>query len=325
MRVDRNLIGWGLFFIVFGAVLLGVRQGWIPADLAARAWQIWPLFLIAGGLSLVLAGRPGAWIGGLVAAACFGVIAGGLVASGSGLPFVGCGADDSGTPFAAQSGEVAAGSQVNIEFRCGDLLVAGGEGTGWTVSGRSDEGAPPEIDQDGDGLELKAGSGSGIFGFAGSRELWDVTLPTGRAFDLDLTLNAGAGIVNLAAVQVEHTDFTVNAGSLELDLRNSAAGETIDGTVNAGSAIIWLPERQFSGSLTVNAGSLSLCALEGVGIRLDTGSSPLSSNDFEQGGLIRNGDVWESPDFSTAPFRIALDVQANAGSLSLNPRETCAG
>ena len=77
--------------------------------------------------------------------------------------------------------------------------------------------------------------------------------------------------------------------------------------------------------MTVNAGSLSICAPQGVGLRLTTGDNPISSNDFKDQGLIHTGNTWETSGFATAEIRIALDVTANAGSMSLNPRQTCSG
>lgn len=325
MRADRNLVGWGLFFIVFGGVLLGVRQGWISVDAAARAWQIWPLLLVAAGLSLVLAGRPGAWVGGLVAAASFGVIAGGLVSSGAGLPFVGCGASESGTPFEARSGELPSNSRVAIDFRCGELVVRSAPGATWEVTGESSDGQPPATEQDPDELQLEPAESAWLFGFARKREHWEVTLPADPTLDLDVTLNAGEGRLTLAGAHLAATDLTVNAGSLRLDLRDVAAARTLDGTVNAGSAVVWLPERPLEGDLTVNAGSLAICAPEGIGLRLISGDNPISSNDFGDEGLVRSEDGWETPDYSTAPIRVVLHVTANAGSMSLNPRQTCAG
>lgn len=322
MRSRRNLIGWGLFFIVFGVVLLGVRQGWIPTDLAARAWQIWPLLLVAAGLSLVLAGRPGAWLGGLVAAVCLGIIAGGLVSSGVGS-FVGCGADKTGTPFEHQAGDLPSDTNVTIDFRCGDLTVRADGGTTWGLDGRSADGKPPTIARTANGIRLEPGTSNGIFGFAGTRESWQVTLPADPTVDLDLTLNAGDGRLTLAGAHLAATDITVNAGALRLDLRGVEAARKLDGTVNAGSAIVWLPDRPLEGDITVNAGSLSICAPADVGLRLVTGTNPLSSNDFEDQGLVRSDDAWETAGFATAPIRIVLEVTANAGSMSLNPQQNC--
>ena len=325
MRADRNLIGWGVFFIMFGGVLLAVRQGWIPAEFAERAWQAWPLLLVAAGLSLLLAGRPGAWLGGLVAAACFGVIAGGLVSSGTGLPFVGCGASEPGTAFERQTGDLPSSGAVSIDFRCGELDVQAAAGTTWEVDGESADSEPPAIERASDGVRFEAASSSGIFGFAGKRERWNITLPADPSIDLDVTLNAGEGRLTLGGAHLAKADLTVNAGSLRLDLREAAAVRTLDGTVNAGSAVVWLPDLPVEGDLTVNAGSLSICAPANVGLRLVTGDNPISSNDFGDQGLVRSDDAWETPGFATAPIRIVLEVTANAGSMSLNPPQTCAG
>jgi hypothetical protein len=325
MRLDPRLIGFGVFFIVFGLVLLGTRQGWIDAAVAERAWTLWPLLLVAGGLSLLLAGRAGASLGGLLAATCLGAIAGGLVASGAGLPFVGCGGDGTGTPFEGSSGELATDARVDLTFRCGELVVGTTDGTRWTLEGSSDRGRAPRIGEADEGLRVEAPDGEGIFGMAGSRERWDIRLPTRPTIELDVALNAGRGTLDLADAHLGAVDLVVNAGSLELDLRGAAAAETLDAVVNAGSAVVWLPDRALRGELVVNAGSLSLCASNDVGLRLVVGRNPISSNDFEERGLVQVGEAWESPDFATAPVRIELETQANAGSLSLNPQRACAG
>jgi hypothetical protein len=324
VKTSRNLIGFGLFFIVFGAFLLGVRQGWIPTEIAERSWQLWPVLLIAAGLSMILAGRPGARLGGLVAAVCLGVMAGGLVAAGGGLQ-IGCGGDDATTPFARETGELPDAAQVGISFRCGDLAVDTAEGRAWAVEGASGDGKPPAISRETDGVRVEATDSAGVFGFPGTRERWTITLPTEPTIELDVELNAGAGTLTLRGAHLASIDATVNAGSLRIDLRDVAAAQTLDGTVNAGSAVVWLPDLPLEGDLTVNAGSLSICAPEDVGLRFTTGNNPISSNNFEDEGLVRSGDAWETPGFATAPIRIVLDVQANAGSVSLNPRQACTG
>jgi len=324
MKANNNLIGFGLFFIVFGAILLGVRQGWIPSEVAGRSWQLWPVLLIAAGLSMVLAGRPLGRLGGLVTAVCLGVMAGGLVGSGAGLS-IGCGGDEAGVAFGRESGELSDGARVSIRFQCGELTVDTADGTTWAVEGTSEDGTPPTIRRDGDGITVEAADGGPAFGISGARERWDITLPTDPTIDLDVELNAGSGRLTLPGAHLGSVDITVNAGSLRIDLRDVAAASTLDGTVNAGSAVVWLPDVPLEGDLTVNAGSLSICAPADVGLRLITGDNPISSNNFDDEGLIRSGDAWETPGFATAPIRIVLDVQANAGSVSLNPRQTCAG
>src|SRR4051794_28247992 len=55
MRVNRGLLGWGVFFLVLGAVPLVVAYGGVAASTFDRAWQLWPLLLIGAGLGLVFA------------------------------------------------------------------------------------------------------------------------------------------------------------------------------------------------------------------------------------------------------------------------------
>ena len=40
MRINRGLLGWGLFFIVVGSVPLAVQSGLIDEDVVRRAWQL---------------------------------------------------------------------------------------------------------------------------------------------------------------------------------------------------------------------------------------------------------------------------------------------
>jgi hypothetical protein len=251
-------------------------------------------------------------------------MAGGVVAAGGGLP-IGCGGGEAGTPFARESGDLPDEAQVGISFHCGDMTVDTSAGSTWAVEGSSGDGKPPTIRLDTDGVRFEAADDAGVFGLSGSRERWNITLPTEPTIDLDVELNAGAGTLTLRGAHLASVAATVNAGSLRIDLRDVAAASTLDGTVNAGSAVIWLPGLPLEGDVTVNAGSLSICAPEDVGLRLTTGDNPISSNNFDDEGLVRSGDAWETPGFATAPIRIALDVQANAGSVSLNPRQACTG
>lgn len=54
MHLDRRFLNWGVFFIVLGGVPLAVQQGLLDRDLAARAWLLWPLLIIAAGVGLLL-------------------------------------------------------------------------------------------------------------------------------------------------------------------------------------------------------------------------------------------------------------------------------
>ena len=45
MQIDRRLVGFGLFLITVGAVMVAGRQGLLAEATAGRAWSPWALIL----------------------------------------------------------------------------------------------------------------------------------------------------------------------------------------------------------------------------------------------------------------------------------------
>jgi hypothetical protein len=323
VNIDRRLVGFGLFLITIGGVMIAVRQGAIDAETARRAWTLWPLILVGAGLSIALAGRPGAPIGGLVLAITFGAIIGGVASSGV-FPGVGvCGADrESGTPFAQHGGDLAGAAKVSITQNCGDLVVGTVAGSTWSVSGEARNGIGPVIDSTSNVLRVTAPEG-GLVDLAGT-SAWDVVLPRDPAIDLSLTLNGGDSRLALDGTHLDRLTVDANAGSIDLDLRGVASlgGAALD--INFGSATIRLPERSTTLSLSVNAGSAALCLPPGSGLRVRL-DSVAASNDFDGHGLVETNGAWETPGFATAEIRLEVEADVNAGSLSLDPTRSCAG
>ena len=322
MQINRRFLYIGLFFITFGGVLLAARQGWIPESAVNALWQLWPVLLIAIGLSIILARRSAGWIGGVIVSVCLGAMAASLVQGGA-IPFVGCGGGQTGIPFTTQEDQLASQAEMDITFSCGELSVVTGEGATWSVSGSSSDGKVPDIERSDSGMSVESRNRS--FPFSGGRETWTVRVPTEPTIDVGVTLNAGSGDVKLDGANLAGVRSTINAGSLTLDLRGVEAITSLGGTVNAGSVITWLPELSVEGSLTVNAGSLVICAPDGIGLRLHTGDNPISSNNFDDAGLVKTDDGWETPGYDSASVQTELNVTANAGSASLNPSQPCGG
>src|SRR5262249_18451756 len=106
-------------------------------------------------------------------------------------------------------------------------------------------------------------------------------------------------------------------------LGSVASLRTVSVTFNAGTPKITFPNATLTGSLQVNAGSISFCIPEGVGIRIDAGSNVAASNNFADAGLTKTGNTWQSANYAAATNHIDLSANANAGSLNLNPREGC--
>ncbi len=324
MQIDRRLVGFGLFLVTVGAVMVAVRQGWIPDETARRAWSLWPLILIGVGLSIALARRPGEALGGLVLALTFGAIVGGVASTGSfGFSGVCTGDRARGTVFPDASGELAGGSRVTLSQDCGDLTIAMVAGSTWSLSGVSADGRSPRVGASPDTLRVDP-SDDRSFGLDGTTA-WDVALPRDPLLDIAITASAGDARMIFAGAHLSRLAIERNAGSVDVDLRQVAqlGGLTLD--INAGSGTLRLPSFDLDGTLSVNAGSVAICASPGVGLQIRTEGSFAASNDFDEHGLTEVGGTWETPGYATAEAQIDLRVEVNAGSLSLDPVRTCAG
>lgn len=322
MRIDRGLLGLGVFLITAGLVILAIRQELIPTAVAQRAWTLWPLLLVGAGLSIVLAGRPGAVVGGLLSAVTFGAILGGLAASGWGVGFGGCGGDRSGTAFREENGDLGSGSEVTIALACGDLRIGTVAGTTWSLTGSSPDGRPPTVNAR-DGLSIET-SDDGLFERRTGRNDWTLVVPRDAGIDLHVMTNGGSSDVALAGASLGSAAFETNAGSLSLDLTDVAAIGDLDVKTNLGSTTIRFPNRSVTTTLSVNAGSAAICVPDGTGIRILL-ESVAASDDFSSHGLVRVGDAWESTGYATAAARVTLEAEVNAGSLALDPVRECAG
>ncbi len=321
MRFERRFLQWGLFFIALGAVPLLVELGWLDRTAVSDAWRLWPLFLIAVGLGILLARSRFHFVGGLISSITFGLIIGGALAGGIGS--IGCPASSAGgTAFPSQTGTFGSSASVDLTIDCGTTTLTTAAGSGWSLSGSGDPNRPPAIDAGPDRLSIGTSHGGGLFEFGAAQPHWTIQLPTDPTLDLSLTMNAGSVRMGLAGARLGSVSVTGNAGSVRVDLAQAGAIRELDATVNAGDIVVALPAASMNGSVTVNAGHFGFCLPPGTAIRVETGGA-LSSNNFASRGLVQNGTTWTGSDFATAVTRIDLQVTANAGSVELNPDGGC--
>jgi hypothetical protein len=323
MHIDRRLLGWGVFFILVGAIPLAVRGGYLAAEQVSSWPSLWPVLLIGWGLGLVLRRTPVEWIGGGVAAVVLGLMAGGALATGfRGIPIVsGCGGDGQGTAFVTQRGALAAGGQLNVEFNCGTITIAAADGSDWSVAGSDAGGRGPRVETSGTSVSIETADAD-FFGDRG-RNAWTVTVPKAAPLGLGMTLNAGQGSADLAGASVTSASLTVNAGSFSLDLGSAALVGDVNATVNAGDATISLPAGDRSGNMSLNAGTLEVCLPADAPIRVNW-SGALGSNDLDESGLTEVDDnTWVSGGFIETAPHLELRVSANAGTFELTIGGAC--
>ncbi len=329
MRVNRGLLGWGVFFLALGGVPLAVQGGVLDVATAQRSLELWPLLLIGVGLGLALRHTVLDAFGGVVVAVTFGLMAGGLVAAGVGpgssLALCGIG----NTPASPASvpgltGSLASGASVDLSVNCGDLTVSGAPGGSWTVAWPSGDSTPGVEASSSDTLQLRLGEQHG-FGVGNPASKWLVTLPADPALSLSLSVNAGSSRLTLGAMHVTSLATSVNAGDAHIDLTGALGTTSVTGSVNAGSLSVALPSpaATLSGSLSANAGAVRVCTPAGVPLRIKVGDHPLGTNNLAERGLVQNGDTWTRGAWDTASARIDLNVSANLGTVTLDPEDGC--
>ena len=323
MHLDRRLLGWGVFFVLLGAVPLAVRGGLITEDAVGRWWQLWPVLLIGWGLGLLLRRTPADWVGGAVTAVTFGLMGGGLIAAGvTGLPSITCTDQGSTRAFPAQTGALGSVGSLAIQFDCGRLDVATADGSDWKIEGAATDGTSPVVDASSEHVDIRPLNRGDFIGNARTNE-WHVTVPRAPTLDTSVTLNAGDGHVDLSGARLGSTSLTVNAGSLDLSLAKAASLGSFSATVNAGSATVSLPAFGGSASVSVNAGSMELCLPASPAVRVHV-SGGLGSQNLDTLGFGKiDQNTWVSPGYDSASVRTQMDVSANLGSFTLRVGGGC--
>jgi hypothetical protein len=321
VNYHRGLLFWGLALITGGAVALAAQGGYIDRDWLAGAWRLWPLILIAIGVSILGSRTPFAIAGTVLAALVVGSAGGVLIAVGPAV--AACGAAEP-IELHAEQGTFGDAAQVTLDFDCGVLAVGtGGHGDQWNVISGRQGGDPARITADRDRLRVESSENAGWW--SGGRQQWMVRLPAATRYDLEITANAAQSRFLLGDGRFASLALHSNAGSLTLDLSGARISD-LDLSVNAGSASILVGDGDLAGSMTVNAGSLELCNTSAVQWRLRIHDNITFSNNLAESGFSRHGDIWSYAPLvapGTGLSFVDLRIEGNAASLTLNPPAGC--
>ncbi len=138
--------------------------------------------------------------------------------------------------------------------------------------------------------------------------------------DLDLSTGASESVIDISEpnpLEMGTASFAVGAAELTVRSLGNLNAERIEVDAGVGSLTLGLDgrwTRDAELSIDMGLGSLELEVPEGLGIRLRKDSF-LTSLDSE--GLIKRGDVYESPDFDDAEYRVVIDLDAAFGSIEV--------
>jgi hypothetical protein len=340
MTINRPLLGWGVFFIAAGGTLLAVEAGLVPAAALRAALGLWPVLLIAIGITIILRGTRLALAGGVAVAATAGLLLGSAIAIVPRLWFVDYRAMpdvierllpidrrhpiEVRPPFEVRrhieshAGAFAGPAAIDLDLAWGDLVVATAPGPAWRLDIVTGDRVRAQVEADPRRLAVRS-PGDGWPGI-GAGESWRLWLPTGQRLDLNAQIDAARAQFYLDGATLGDVALAVDAGNASVDL-TTATADDVTLRVNGGAAALLLPASDdVAAAIEVNAGSARICAPDGVGLRVWTTTALASIN---APGLVRVGDVLESPHYATAAHRADVTVEVNVGSVEINPEGGC--
>ncbi len=319
MRVNRRFLGWGVFLVALGGVLVAADLQAVDSTAILDALRLWPLAVVAIGLGLVLRRTRFSLPAGLLAAAVPGLVLGGAFAVAPRIA-ADCGVGLASPAVETQQGTFDGPARIDIATGCGSLVVDTAPGNAWRLDAGSSGGRTPVVESSGRLLSVDAGGGHGWHPFDRGREAWRLTLPAGAIEDLSLTVNAGKGDVSLAGAQIGRLNVTANAAQTSVDMTGASVA-SVSGAVNAGQLTLRLPANaNVVGSLKVNAGSLQVCTPAGLGLHIHRSGS-LSG--ISVNGLQQSGSDWQSVGYLSAAYHADLNLSVNLGSVEIDPIGGC--
>lgn len=279
MTVTRGLI-WPLLLIAAGVSLLLANVGYIPPFNIGRAFVVlWPLALILVGIDLALSHRlPAAALAlqVLVIAAGLGVLAVRPdIAASSGV----------GGPVAqAVSVERGDAKSATMRFQVGAGTFELGGGASALLEARSENRDLRErVTRTGDRTDVRLDQEFG--GFTGGRV---VSAKVASDIPMTIRLQAGAGEFTLDLREVKATDVRIETG--------------------ASSLTLILPKPTGNVPVRIQAGASSIVIEVPPGVEAKISTS---------GGLISTSGRTETSGYAAATDRVTVSVEAGASSIAV--------
>lgn len=319
MRVNRRFLYWGIFFVAIGGILVASDLRAVDTPTLTDVLRLWPLALVAIGLSIVLRRTRLSLPGLMFAAAVPGLVVGGALAVAP--RFVGnCGARGEPANVATTQGTFDGPAAVTVRSGCGSLNVKTSPGDGWQFDAGNTAGRTPKIDASPQSLSIDANGDHGPDFLDAGRDAWNLTLPMSDLDSVSLVVNAGRGQVALSGARINRLALTANAAEMLVDA-SAASVANLSAVINAGSLSIHLPaDSDLVGSFRVGAGQLQVCSPPGLALRVTSrGTAEMVRVD----GLQQHESEWQSPDYLSATHRADLSVNVNFGVVEINPIGGC--
>ncbi len=196
--------------------------------------------------------------------------------------------------------EGAAQARVRVKHGAGRLRVDDSAGPGELVAGTFGGGLDQRVSRDGDTLDVEMRQPSDLFASfpwmwgAGSTLDWSFGLNSELPLRLEFETGAGEARIDLTHLQV--TDLRLQTGASSTDVTLPADAGHTEVKIGAGAA------------------SVTVRVPPGVAARIRAAGG-LASVNVDRDRFPREGSVYLSPDYDTAPNRVDLDIETGVGSI----------
>jgi hypothetical protein len=194
--------------------------------------------------------------------------------------------------------EGAASAYIKLDHGAGRLTLRSGAGSGEIVNGTFGNGLSHKSHVEAGRLEVKLRTSQQAWAWWPGESLdWDIRL--NREIPLSLKINSGASasILDLSDLKITDLDIDTGASSTELTLPANAGNTHVDIATGASSLKVSIPSG-VAASIRVKSGIASV-KINSRFPRLD-------------------GSLYQSTDYSTAPNRVDMTIDAGVGSIEVN-------
>jgi len=292
---------WGIALILVGLILLLNKLGVLGWDVWWYLGSLWPLLLVLAGIALLWRRWVLPW--GLILLAAGGIIwyllAGGPVSARL--------LDSDQLKTETLQVEQAFGSEIkegelNLRFGAGSLFLGSGKERRLTGSLDFSSGQKPVVDcQVNDNRAVvNIHPGDDSSGPLGRKLLgeyrWDLRLPSGFPWRVDLNVGAASGILDLTNLTL--SGFNIQGGACSL-------------RANLGP-----PASAVSGHLSLGASHITLALPKGTLVRVRW-KGGISRHNLEAAGLTAQGKDFVTPGFDESHPHYDLSFEAGATSFDL--------
>ena len=292
-------------------------------------WRLWPVFLIAVGLDLLIA-RRSPILGAIVALVTIGLVVG-LVFAGKTLG-ISSNPDVITEQFSEELGS-ATSARIELDFSVGPASIEALVDSNDLFQAEITHLGEVEFNSSGtsrktiqlDTRELSFNSG--WFDVVNERELrWEIGISPDLPVDLDIYGGVGEADLDLSELNLTGLNLDVGVGQIEIYLPSTpdAYEARISGSV--GETYIEIAE---GADLRLNVdggvGEVTIDVPEGAAVRLDAsigvGRVRVPSNFRQIGGgdndFVGEDGVWETTGFGSADRKIIINFDGGVGGLIL--------